>query len=41
MFNRCYKLIEIKGLNNWNTSNIEDMNTLFSELKPNIGFIKI
>ena len=29
MFNECFKLKEIRGINNFNTSNVTDMNSLF------------
>ena len=31
MFNKCHKLKEIKGINKFNTSKVEDMNTMFQE----------
>ena len=29
MFNKCYKLKEIKGLNNFNTNNVTNMQSMF------------
>ena len=29
MFNQCHKLKEIKGINNFNTSKVTNMNTMF------------
>ena len=31
MFNSCYKLKEIKGINNFNTINVKKMNLMFNE----------
>ena len=33
MFNRCKKLKEIKGINNFNTSNVTSMRTMFQECR--------
>ena len=31
MFNNCHKLKEIKGINNFNTNNVTNMNTMFQQ----------
>jgi len=31
MFNECHKLKEIKGINNFNTTNVLDMSAMFKE----------
>ena len=33
MFNECYKLKEIKGINNFNTSNVINMSRIFFRCK--------
>ena len=33
MFNKCYKLKEIKGIENFNTNNVTDMSGMFKECK--------
>ena len=38
MFNRCYSLTSIKGISQWNTKNVSNMNYMFCECKALVDF---